>query len=193
MESPTSEPDSGPARYTAANLVTATRRHATVDQLDRLQTALNHVHSGWAASTRDPRVPRRRDRPRDGRSLPYPGVPSPWQNPDPDNVAHYRWTLMFHSFLYSRGLRHADIARAAGQSRSTLRRLLTGEEWGMGDTRLAATWELWRRMLDRYSVADLLVLVGQDGLWLPAGVTEPVWHLVDGSSSPWTAAHGRRR
>lgn len=153
---------------------------ATATQKLHLQSALEHVYSGWCSSKQGyaKKEEGPQPGPRDGRPGGYPGIPIPWVNPDPDNQAHFRWVLMFHSSLYEIRVSYFDIADDAEQNPETVYGLLTGVRFGLGETRVRATIALWLRMLrEGFTLTTLLAWVAQDGHWLPDVSRAPRWQL----------------
>lgn len=136
-------------------------------------------------------------------ALVYRGRPSATDGIDPEvwresrpwsvcaNEAHVRWSLMMHSFLYELDLPYrrlaelAGIGEAATMGHSILANMLTGAAWGSSGARLAVTWELFRLLLEeRFTLPGLLAAAGQDGLWVPPRISQPVWCLRGGRVSP---------
>ena len=127
--------------------------------------------------------------PRDGRVGEYPGSHVPGAGPDRDNQAHLRWALMFVSTLYALRVRYTTVAaltrgQDASQARrmddETLKDLLTGARYGLAETRVRATWALYRTILTHGVSLGLFALwLDNDGTWTPHWPLSTHWGFDD--------------
>lgn len=146
--------------------------------------------TSWRSSGQGFGVTERPQRtPRDGRVGEYPGSQVPGAGPDRDNQAHLRWALMFVSTLYALRVRYTTVAELTPVQHEppeqrmddeTLKDLLTGVRYGRADTRVRATWALYRCMLTRGVSLQLFALwLESDGTWTPHWPLTSHWGFDD--------------
>lgn len=134
---------------------------------------LAHVRSWRSSAQGFATEGRPQPTPRDDRLGGYPGTQIPGASADPDNQAHLRWVLCFVSTLYEIRVRYTTVADLVGMEHETLKDLLTGVRYGLPETRVRATWALYRCMLaNGFSLGSFLVWLENDGNWTPQ------WPLV---------------
>lgn len=169
-----------PGGLSTEDLERYTRRYLSAMQ--RLNRLFEFIREGFREVQHGQNAPAVRQRPNDGRPLPYPGIPDP-DHPDPDNVSHFKWVLMTLYFMSRPGLELsvAQVATLADLDEDTVKVMLDGLSYGKGVNRLAVTWVLCRELLlGGMSLPVLLVRLEQWGDWAPDGVADPAFWLERG-------------